>query len=160
MAISTGMFCEKVREDPAAELYGGQDFRKHDKRGFRSAAEREEAKKFAMFDANAYGEGNVLKAKNAMATVGGEAGGDAFGAMGGSFLGSMFFCEEQSVHCLSKRTRLWFVLQQMSDVVQDSCRVSCCESPDYHRPKCVAPGLPADRGLPSRFWPSARSPRQ
>jgi len=56
--------------------YGGQDFRLHQKPGLSGTAgglqiqDRDAAKKFGLFDANAYGEGNANQANRAAQSVG------------------------------------------------------------------------------------------
>ncbi|CAD7924173.1 unnamed protein product [Amoebophrya sp. A120] len=68
MAISTGNFggnAASGQGNAGGNTYGGQDFRKHTTGGFRTAQEREDAKKFAAFDQNAYGEGDANKAQSA-----------------------------------------------------------------------------------------------
>mmetsp|Transcript_17397 Transcript_17397/g.43301 ORF Transcript_17397/g.43301 Transcript_17397/m.43301 type:complete len:270 (-) Transcript_17397:342-1151(-) len=65
MAIATGNFgvsCTGTGGKEAGQ-YGGQDFRKHTTGGFRTAAERDEAKKFKTFDQDAYGEGDAAQAQ-------------------------------------------------------------------------------------------------
>ncbi|CAD7934704.1 unnamed protein product [Amoebophrya sp. A25] len=74
MAISTGNFGQTENKEPEnGHAYGGQDFRKHTTGGFKTAAERDEAKKFKNFDSNAYGEGDASRAANAQREIAPEA---------------------------------------------------------------------------------------
>ncbi|CAE8656669.1 unnamed protein product [Polarella glacialis] len=68
MALSTGSYQPGSGE--AQGLYGGQDVRRSLRKGFQTAEEREQAKKFTDFHKNAYGQGNEELAKEAAQTVG------------------------------------------------------------------------------------------
>merc|ERR1712190_267244 len=50
--------------------YGGQDVRRNLRKGFQSVEEREQAKRYAGFAKDAYGQGDESRAQEAAASVG------------------------------------------------------------------------------------------
>lgn len=69
MALSTGNY-EPGSRAPGQQQYGGQDVRKSLRKGFQTAEEREQAKKFTNFAKDAYGQGNEAAAELAAASIG------------------------------------------------------------------------------------------
>lgn len=67
MAISSGTYDP---EASAKQTYGGQDVRTTMKKGFLTAEQKAEARRFGDFDKDAYGEGCANKAQEAAETVG------------------------------------------------------------------------------------------